>query len=229
MKQENEHNEKCSFFFFYKKIVIFVCDMKRDEFEKVIIKALYVNDDVCSKVLPELNENWFNHIDNKYIVKAIIKYNTDFGTMPNILETKKMLSDDRVLASFEQCMKIPDEHINTTYIIQEIEEHVRKQLLYNKICDIQKYVDQNVQPLESFSDSISYAESFTFDTNIGFDFFSDPNRLYQDANVNEKIYKSGLKSIDDLISGGFHEKSLNLIMAGCVSKKTKVKIRIRKK
>ena len=47
----------------------------------------------------------------------------------------------------------------------------------------------------------------------GFNFFNDPTRLYEDANKKEVIYKTGLTTLDDMIGGGIHEKSLNLIMA----------------
>jgi replicative DNA helicase len=82
----------------------------------------------------------------------------------------------------------------------------------NQATKIQQYANGGVQK-ESFTDNIADAEAFTFDDNIGFDFFSEAQRLYEDANTKEVIFKSGLKTLDDLIGGGFHEKSLSLIMS----------------
>ena len=78
--------------------------------------------------------------------------------------------------------------------------------------EIQNYVSGGAQK-ESFADNVAAAEAFTFDDNIGFDFFTEVKRLYEDANTKEVIFKTGLKTIDDLIGGGLHEKSLTLIMS----------------
>ena len=78
--------------------------------------------------------------------------------------------------------------------------------------EIQNYVSGGTQK-ESFADNVAAAEAFTFDDNIGFDFFSEVRRLYEDANTKEVIFKTGLKTIDDLIGGGLHEKSLTLVMS----------------
>ena len=79
--------------------------------------------------------------------------------------------------------------------------------------EIQNYVSGGTQK-ESFADNVAAAEAFTFDDNIGFDFFTEVKRLYEDANTKEVIFKTGLKTIDDLIGGGLHEKSLTLWMSG---------------
>ena len=67
------------------------------EFEQVIIKALYANSDVSSKVVPELNSDWFINLDHKYIVNAISDYNARFSAMPNVIEMRRLLSDERTV------------------------------------------------------------------------------------------------------------------------------------
>ena len=65
--------------------------MTDNEFEQVIIKTLYANPDVSSKVVPELDNSWFINTDHKYIVDAIIDYNTKYSEMPNVIEVKRLL------------------------------------------------------------------------------------------------------------------------------------------
>ena len=188
--------------------------MKQNEFERVIIKSLYSNADVCSKVLTELNESWFFYIDCKLIAKKIIDFNTNFSRMPNVLETRRMITDEEQLNTFEDSISIADEEVNTDYILKEIEEFVRKKLMYNASEKIQNFVTNGVTNIQgSFADELAYAESFSFDTEIGFDFFDDPQRLYEDANTKEKIFKTGLKTLDDMLMGGFHENSMALFMS----------------
>ena len=188
--------------------------MKASEFERIIIKSLFVDESLRNKVLPELKTDWFFEIDNRLIVSSILDFNAKFGQMPNALEMKRLLADDTVLTAFENCMSIKDEEVQTPFLLQEIEEFVRKKLMYNVANDVNKFVTGTVaSPNGSYADAMADAETFTFNTDIGFDFFTDPDRLYEDANIREKIYNSGIKTINDLIGGGFHEKSLNLFMA----------------
>jgi len=194
--------------------------MKATDFERIIIKALFVNEGVRSKVLPMLSVDWFFDVDDKFIVDRILDYNTRFGRLPNVIEMKRLITDEQTLKIFDEVMGIADEEVNTEFILEEIEEYVRKRLLYNQAVKITSYVTggDKTQPgsssSESFADNVSDAESFSFDTNIGFDFFNDPQRLYEDANIHEKIYNCGIETLNDMIGGGFHEKSLTLIMAG---------------
>lgn len=187
--------------------------MINQDFEKVIIKALYSNPSICAKVLPELNDKWFSEYDTKAIVNKIIEFNTKYSNLPNAIELKRMITDEKTLKVLDDTLSIADEEVNTPYLISEIEEFVRKKLLYNISTDIQKYAVGADQQKDSFTDNVADAEAFTFDDNIGFDFFSEAQRLYEDANTKEVVFKSGLKTIDDLIGGGFHEKSLSLIMS----------------
>ena len=187
--------------------------MKQNDFEKLIIKALYSNDNVCSKVLPELKENWFSDIDCRMIAKNIIDFNTKFGRMPNVIETSRLINDETVHTTFQNCIALPDDEVNTDFLLDDIQEFVRKKMAYNVSEDIVKWTMQGIAPKGSFADALSDAETFTFDTSIGFDFFGDPRRLYEDANTKERIFKTGVKTLDDMLMGGLHENSLNLIMS----------------
>lgn len=187
--------------------------MTQNDFEKVIIKALYSNANVCSKVLPELKEKWFSDIDCRIISRNIIDFNTKYGRMPNVIETSRMISDETVHSTFKKCISLPDEEVNTDFLLNDIQDFVRKKMAYNVSEEIVKWSIQNINPNGSFADALSDAETFTFDTSIGFDFFADPRRLYEDANTKERIFKTGVKILDDMLMGGLHENSLNLILS----------------
>ena len=174
--------------------------MTTQEFEKVIIKALYANQSICSKVLPELTDKWFSEYDTKQIVNKIIEFNTKYSNLPNAIELKRMITDEKTLKVFDDVLAIDDNQVNTPYLMGEIEEFVRKKLLLNQATKIQQYANGGVQK-ESFTDNIADAEAFTFDDNIGFDFFTEDQRLYEDANTKKVIFKRGLKTLEVLISG----------------------------
>ena len=41
----------------------------------------------------------------------------------------------------------------------------------------------------------------------------EPERIYEEVIKNEKVIGTGVKALDDLLKGGFHEKSLTLLLA----------------
>ena len=71
--------------------------MKATDFERIIIKALFVNEGVRSKVLPMLSVDWFFDVDDKFIVDRILDYNTRFGRLPNVIEMKRLITDEQTL------------------------------------------------------------------------------------------------------------------------------------
>lgn len=182
------------------------------EFEQVIIKALYANSELSSKVVPELDPQWFINIDHKYIVNAILDYNAKFSNMPNVIEMRRILTDDRAVTEFNKCMEIPDADVNTPYMLDEIQEFVRKRLLRQVQENISNYCVGG-KTVGSFAEATAYAESFTFDTKVGFSFFEEPEVIYNDFIKNEVVLPTGCKTMDEMIHGGLHPQSMNIVLA----------------
>ncbi|MBQ1571572.1 MAG: hypothetical protein IIZ78_10640 [Clostridiales bacterium] len=182
------------------------------EFEQIIIKAIYANPSIASKVIPVLNDTWFFDPDHKYIARAIMKYRGDYGERPNAIEMKMLLTDPRSVAEFETCMAIPDEQVTTDFTINVIEEFVRRRLVKIVTDGAQEYARTGLKNT-SFADDMATAESFSFDTNLGVDFLENPNFLYEGIVANEKIYPMGVKTMDDMIGGGLHEDSMTIFLA----------------
>ena len=195
--------------------------MTDNEFEQVIIKTLYANPDVSSKVVPELDNSWFTNTDHKYIVDAIIDYNTRYSEMPNVIEVKRILKDERAVKEFEKCMEIADSDVNTPYILDEIQTFVRKRL-GSRVCMAYTEYCSSGKSRGSFADDMAYAESFSFDTKVGFSFFEEPEMIFNNIITNEKLLPTGCKSLDEMIGGGLHTKALIEVMASINVGKTLV-------
>ena len=195
--------------------------MTDNEFEQVIIKTLYANPDVSSKVVPELDNSWFTNTDHKYIVDAIIDYNTRYSEMPNVIEVKRILKDERAVKEFEKCMEIADSDVNTPYILDEIQTFVRKRL-GSRVCMAYTEYCASGKSKGSFADDMAYAESFSFDTKVGFSFFEEPEMIFNNIITNERLLPTGCKSLDEMIGGGLHTKALIEVMASTNVGKTLV-------
>lgn len=187
--------------------------MKENDFEKILIKSLISNEKVRDKVLPFLKEEWFGYdIENKIIVKKIIDYNGKHGMMPNMIELRTLVKEDSTSKALDEIASINNDDISTEFMLDQIQEFVRKKLINNISEHMHEYCCGR-EDEGSYADDLADAQAFSFDNNIGLAFFEDPKVLFEDIISNERVFSTGLTAIDDLIGGGLHEKSLNLFMA----------------
>ncbi len=191
-------------------------DVQVDQFEKIILKALYTNAAVRNKVLPLLTSNWFRgNIDMIGIVDELVDFNERHERLPMPVELRRLLLEHNKKSAvdyFDVSIKLPDSII-TDYIMEEIQDFVRRKLMMNCSNDIIKSVSGDKTVSTDFAADIADAQSFTFDESIGLDYLNELDRIYDEAIKNEVLVRSGLKTLDDLLKGGFHEKSLSLILS----------------
>lgn len=89
------------------------------DFEKIIIKSLFCNDIVRRKVIPLLDEKWFNNdINSSKIVSKIIEFNSRYEVMPTITDMRRLIKDSNELQTFEECMAIPDSEVSSEYLVR---------------------------------------------------------------------------------------------------------------
>ena len=196
-------------------------------YEKIIIKMLFKNLEVRDKIFPFLKAEIFDSdFSNQNIVKSILAFSDKYDHFPNETELKTFIKDSDSIKCFNECIQMNSEEFETEFMMSEIEDYFKRKLLWNNAEKlIQTLKGSDISPTGDIPNEIMESLSFSFDTGIGLDFFEDPDRLFDSLSITDKVVPSGIKAIDDLIEGGFHEKSLSLFLAGCVTKDTKVRIR----
>ncbi len=185
-------------------------------YEKLIIRLLFKNEDVRDKIFPFLNVNLFDSdYDTQNIVKNVLAFSDKYDRFPNVTEIKTFMKDDSTSKAFSECLAMDAEEYDTDFMMSEIEDFFKRKLLWNNAEQLIKTLkSESIIEAGAVPESIMDSLSFSFDTGIGFDFFDDPDRLYDSLTLSDKVVPSRIKAIDSLIEGGFHEKSLTLFLAG---------------
>jgi archaellum biogenesis ATPase FlaH len=188
------------------------------QFPHLILKTLYVNQSVRNRVTPYLSADWFRENQNiSTIITKILEYMEKFGQFPTVIESRMMLrTDASILEEFDAAMGIPEEEACTEFILQDIEQFIRQKLLYDATVKIQEALFSHSEPTSdegSFAQMVADAESFTFDTDIGFDLVEDLDKVYEEMITAVSIIPSGIKEIDTLLNGGVPDKVMIGIMA----------------
>ncbi len=89
------------------------------DFELIIIKSLFSNDVVRRKVVPLLDEKWFNNdVNASKIVEKIIEFNTRYETMPTVTDMRRLIKDQEELEVFDKCVNIPDEEVSSEFLVR---------------------------------------------------------------------------------------------------------------
>jgi len=204
-------------------------ELTKDLYEKLLINYMFNDEDVRSKMIPYLDPTVFMYQKNSQVVKHIQSFMEKYQNFPKMNELKLYIKSSETYEHLKDILNIDVSEYGKEFILGELEEFYRKSMFANLLIDSQEKLSSDTDKLQDIPDKIREALAFTFDTNIGLSILDDAERKYEALHNKDKVIPTKIKCIDELIEGGAHEKSLNLFMAACVTKDTKIKIRIKKK
>lgn len=205
--------------------------------EKLILENLTLNEEYVRKVLPFLKEEYFQDAILKKVFcithDFIVKYNAlptneaviiSAESDKNLTETEfKILSE--IIAEYNEPEK------NTDWLVDETEKFCKGKALYNAIMESIHIMDgktKNEKTEAAIPSMLSDALAVSFDTHIGHDYIEDSDNRFEFYHQVEKRVPFDIEFLNTITSGGLPNKTLNIIMAGCVHPDTKIKIRYRK-
>ena len=185
-------------------------------YEKILVNLMFKDSNIRDRIFPFLKVELFDSdYGTQNIIKNVLSFSEKYDRFPSITELRSYLKDDSTSTAFEQCLTMPSEEYETDFMMTEIGDFFKRKLLWNNADKLIKVLKSpDASEASNIPDEIMDSLSFSFDTGIGLDFFDDPERLFDSMSQTDKVVSSGLKSIDNLIEGGFHEKSLSLFLAG---------------
>lgn len=182
-------------------------------YEKLLIQYMFNDDEVRNRIFPYLNPDVFGNFLNSKLVNEVIDFNKQHGVFPKVNELKLFIKSSEVYEHLIEIMNIDTSEYDKSFILGELEEFYRKSLVSNVLVNAAKDMSKPSSELSVYADKLREGASFTFDTSIGLSFMDDSERMYNSLHDKDKVTPTGIKSFDDLVEGGLHEKSLSLILA----------------
>lgn len=189
------------------------------EFERIIIKFLFEDEHLRDKIYFYLKPDIFNTESyNEIIFIETLKFTEKYERFPTVLEFKTFLKSPDVLKHFiEVILPIDTTEYKSDFLISEIEDFIQDRLLMESAKNLVKAIkDKKGGKVDAgpIQEDISDAMAFSFDDHVGLEFFENPDTIYESLNDKENIVPSDIDELNNKIEGGFHEKSLTLLMAG---------------
>ncbi len=200
-------------------------DLDLIDYEKYLIKSLFTDNEARDKLVPFLNPTYFDSdFASSNIIKLYNKHVTDYNTFPSAKELVAKISDEDTFNTFKDIMKYNVDDVPKKFIQTEAAEFFKQKMVMNSIFEATELIKNNgADAAANIPDILKDALSFSFDTEIGMNFAEDAARIYDELHDETRTISSGIQGLDDMIKGGFKDKTLSIILGGTNVGKTLTK------
>ena len=191
--------------------------------ETVILKNLVLNEDYSRKVVPFLQEEYFQDKAERTVFNIVSKFLLKYNNIPTKDAVLISLGDDKTLADseFKKCVAISDEMYkegeksDTEWLVEYTEKFCKEKAIYNGIMASIGIIEgkDKEQTQNAIPEIMSKALSVSFDTRVGHDFFEDVDERYEYYHRVEERVPFDLEMFNLITGGGVRKKTLNVVMA----------------
>jgi replicative DNA helicase len=191
--------------------------------ETVILKNLVLNEDYSRKVVPFLQEEYFQDKAERTVFNIVSKFLLKYNNIPTKDAVLISLGDDKTLgdSEFKKCVAISDEMYkegeksDTEWLVEHTEKFCKEKAIYNGIMASIGIIEgkDKEQTQNAIPEIMSKALSVSFDTRVGHDFFEDVDERYEYYHRVEERVPFDLEMLNLITGGGVRKKTLNVVMA----------------
>lgn len=204
--------------------------------QTTILRNLLSNDDYARRVIPHLKKEYFED-EHRVVFDGVVTFVNKFNKLPTKEAMLIELSNSNLPSALvtEAAMLTEDvfksESVNIDWLMESTEKWVKDRSLFLAIMKSIQIMDGKDQELSTnaIPDILSNALSVSFDQTIGHDYINDADKRYEFYHRVEEKLPFDLDYFNKVTSGGLPNKSLNILLAGCVHPDTKVRVRFRKR
>jgi len=190
--------------------------------EELILQNLILDNDYFGKVFGYLDTKHFYNFENIEIFKEIKEMFSEYNTKPTARELGIRLKNSprikkdnkqKILDKFKEIL-LTEPQKNKTFLLSETEKYIQKVELSEAILKSVDIINKG----EEFTPVVGLIEkaiSINFNYDTGLDYTSDNTDvlLYEYYSQKNNGLTSGVKSLDELLGGGFRPKTLNIVAA----------------
>lgn len=200
------------------------------DISNIILESLVTNDDYVGSALPYLREEYFEDRYQQFAFRVIREYIEEHHSRPDqdviLIEVEKVkgLTDDEYDSIVELTTSWKDKPTdkNLDWLIEQSEEWCKNRAFYLAVKKATMALDESKsKDRGDLPELMRDALGVSFDSQIGHDFFEnweDRWKYYTDER--EKI-PFDLDLLNKMTDGGVEKKTLNIIMGGIHSGKTR--------
>ena len=192
------------------------------KFELKILSNLIHDQDYMRKVIPFINETYFDNFSERNIFKEINNHITKYETLPTKsilgieIENRNDLSEDMFKECLDVIDKLQEEKIDQNWLIDTTEKWCKERAVYLALMESIKIADgkDKTRSRDAIPSILSEALSISFDDHVGHDYFGDADARFEFYHRKEDKIAFDLDMFNKITKGGLPRKTLNIALAG---------------
>ena len=192
------------------------------KFELKILSNLIHDQDYMRKVIPFINETYFDNFSERSIFKEINNHITKYETLPTKsilgieIENRNDLSEDMFKECLDVIDKLQEEKIDQNWLIDTTEKWCKERAVYLALMESIKIADgkDKTRSRDAIPSILSEALSISFDDHVGHDYFGDADARFEFYHRKEDKIAFDLDMFNKITKGGLPRKTLNIALAG---------------
>jgi len=205
--------------------------------ERTVLTQLVSNEEYTRKVLPFLKGDYFSDRSEKIVFEEITKFVEKYNKIPTktSLEIEVQSRKDLNESDFKNVISLVkslqnDENVDFDWLVDTTEGFCKDKAIYNAIVEgiqIIEGKDKQRGP-DAIPSILTDALAVGFDNRVGHDYLSDSAERFDYYHKVEEKIPFDLEFFNKITKGGLPPKTLNIVMSGCVTPDTKIRIRYKK-
>jgi hypothetical protein len=184
-----------------------------------------------------LKDEYFHDNADKIIFELISNYATKYGAFPTkealYIDLSGKPGDAKVFDRSKELINnlTSDPNTDLQFLVDQTEAFCKEKAVYNGIYKSIQIIDKKdkVESEGAIPQILTDALAVSFDTNIGHNWMDDSESRYDFYKLKEERVPFDIEYFNKITKGGVPNKTLNIILAGCVHPNTNVRIRYRKR
>jgi len=193
-----------------------------DKIEHKILSNLIYDDEYLRKVIPFIQDIYFDVHSEKVLFQEINSFVVQYGAAPTKsvisieVEKRTDLSED----GFKECSmvldQLRDEKVDKQWLVDTTEKWCKERAVYLALIESVKIADgkDKSRSRDAIPSILSEALSISFDDHVGHDYFSDADSRYEFYHKKEDKIPFDIEMFNKITKGGLPSKTLNIALAG---------------
>lgn len=206
-------------------------------FDKNVIYLLLNNEFYFNKVIPYIDKDLFESNFGKYLFDEIKEYLNEFDKKPSFFTLESKISETlekekEFLDLWEDIKTLKlNNNLKDDEFIEQVENYIeltekkfKQKKLEKAIVDSVEIIqDKKKKDKSEINKLIEDALSLSFETSLGIKYEDFDKRWEEIYNVEQELrIKTGIKTFDNCLNGGWKPKTLNFCVAGPGGHKTEM-------
>ena len=187
-----------------------------------ILKNLIHNEEYTRKVIPFIEEDYFEERSDKVVFEEIVSFLKTYDALPTkeVLQIEVGKRTDLTQDEFQSTEQLIDaldsQEYKKDWILDTTEAWCKERAIYNALMESIKIADgqDEKKNRDAIPSILSDALAVGFDQHVGHDYIDDAEDRYAYYHKVENKIPFDLEYFNKITSGGLSDKTLNIALAG---------------